>query len=255
MPDRQDTGADYKLPPGLAPLERHRADFTIVQGLANNFANEAHWGSTFWLTGANRYAEPGQSFHHTVSVDQVIAALFGKTTRFAAVQLSCGDGIANGHGPGLSLAWDSRGKPVAGWNTPLAAYHRMFSDETMPLARRRALLAQKRSVLDAVLTDVKRIRRGLNKADLDKVDEYFQGVRDVETRLAKDEQWMAVPKSTVFPCVCGPKTRNGYVTPASIRIRRSRDKKLSPWLSTRTLVRFPRNCSCRSRRVDDGRQR
>ena len=70
MPDPQVTGSGYTLPPGLAPLARHKADFTVVQGLTNKFANEAHWGSTFWLTGANRYAEPGQSFHNSISADQ-----------------------------------------------------------------------------------------------------------------------------------------------------------------------------------------
>ena len=30
-PDAKVTGADYKLPPGLAPLARHQKDFTLVQ--------------------------------------------------------------------------------------------------------------------------------------------------------------------------------------------------------------------------------
>ena len=153
MPDAKVTGPDYTLPPGLAPLARHKADFTVVQGLTNKFANEAHWGSTFWLTGANRYAEPGQSFHNSISADQVVAERLGTETRFTSIQLSSPDGVANGHGPGLSLAWDVRGKPLAGMENPLVAYHRLFSDETVPLAQRQAMLAQKRSVLDAVLAD------------------------------------------------------------------------------------------------------
>lgn len=195
MPDPKVTGAGYALPPGLAPLARHKADFTIVQGLSNKFANEAHWGSTFWLTGANRYAEPGQSFHNSVSADQVAAAHLGAETRFASIQLSCPDGVANGHGPGLSLAWDGRGKPLSGIETPLAAYHRLFSDDTVPLDERRAMLAQKRSVLDAVLADARHVRRGLNKTDTDKLDEYFQSVREIEHRLARDEQWLPIPKA------------------------------------------------------------
>jgi hypothetical protein len=195
MPDIKTTGANYTLPAGLAPLARHQADITVVQGLSNKFANEAHWGSTFWLTGANRYAEPGQSFHNSISADQVAAGLLGAETRFSSIQLGSPDGVANGHGPGLSLAWDARGKPLAGMDNPMIAYHRMFSDESMPLERRQALLAQKRSVLDAVLVDAGRLQRNLNKTDNDKLDEYFQGVRDIETRLAKDEQWLAVPKA------------------------------------------------------------
>jgi hypothetical protein len=167
----------------------------VVQGLTNKFANEAHWGSTFWLTGANRFSEPGQSFHNSISADQAAAAMLGTGTRFESIQLSTPDGVANGHGPGLSLAWDQRGKPMAGLENPLLVFHRLFSDDTMPLERRQAMLAEKRSVLDAVLTNARDMQRGLNKTDNDKLDEYFQGVRDIERRLGKDEQWLARPKA------------------------------------------------------------
>lgn len=194
FPDLKQTGTDYMLPSGLVPLARHKADITVVQGLSNKFANEAHWGSTFWLTGANRYAEPGQSMHNSISVDQVAALQFGKETRFASLQLNSPDVNNSGHGPGLSLAWDSRGKPVAGLDNPVFAFHKLFSADTTPIAERQAMLAQKRSVLDAVLTDAGDLQRSLNKTDTAKLDEYFQSIRDIETRLGKDEQWLNVLK-------------------------------------------------------------
>jgi hypothetical protein len=194
FPDRKKTGADWELPPGLKPLARHQKDLTVIQNLSNKFTNEAHWGSTFWLTGANRYGEPGQSFHNSVSADQVAAEVFGKDTRFASLQLSCENGEESGHGPGLSLAWDRRGKPVSGFNNPVVAFHRLFSDETTPLEQRQALLKQKRSVLDTVLEDADTVSRGLNKEDGDKLAEYLQSIRDIEVRLTKDEQWLDKPK-------------------------------------------------------------
>ena len=134
-PDIKQPGPDYELPKGLEPLANHKADFSIVQGLWNKFSNEGHWGSTMWLTGANRYAQPGQSFHNSVSFDQVAAAQLGLKTRFASLQLNGAESRldGSGHGPGLSLAWDSRGKPVAGQNGPLEAYHRLFSKDTTPI--------------------------------------------------------------------------------------------------------------------------
>lgn len=195
FPDVKQKGKDYQLPPGLLPLARHKNDFTVIQGLSNKFSNEAHWGSTFWLTGANRYAEPGQSFHNSVSADQIVAAHLGKDTRFASLQLSTADANNSGHGPGLSLAWDARGKPLSSLENPVAVYHRLFSDDSTPLAQRQAMLQEKRSVLDAVLTDAKSVQRGLTKTDVDKLDEYFQSIRDIETRLGKDEQWLNVPKA------------------------------------------------------------
>ena len=198
FPEISQVGADYKLPEGLSPLERHRKDFSVIQGLSNKYSQDAHWGSTFWLTGANRFAEPGQSFHNTISADQVAVSKLGNETRFGSIQLNGGepDLVAHhqGHGPGLSLAWDAGGKPVAGVNSPAALFHRLFSEETMPLAKRQALLAQERSVLDAVLSDAKQLQRRLSKGDNDKLSEYLQSIRELETRIARDEQWLGVAK-------------------------------------------------------------
>ena len=195
FPDVKRTGTDWEMSEGLKPLARHQKDLTVIQGCSNKFSNEAHWGSTFWLTGANRYAEPGQSFHNSISADQVAAAHLGKETRFASIQLNSPDVANSGHGPGSSLAWDLRGKPMAGLENPVAAFHRMFSDDSTPLSERQAMLAQRRSVLDAVMEDAKRVQRGLTKTDTDKLDEYFQSIRDIEVRLGKDEQWLSVPKA------------------------------------------------------------
>ncbi|MEK0445818.1 MAG: hypothetical protein RLZZ399_1139 [Verrucomicrobiota bacterium] len=194
FPDIQQTGAGYSLSAGLAPLARHKADFTVVQGLANQYNSEGHWGSTLWLTGANRYAEPGQTFHNSISADQVAAEFLGKETRFPSLQLGCVRASGDGHGPGLSMAWDQRGKPVAGFDNPVVAFHRLFSSETTPLHERQAMLLQKRSVLDALLTDASDLQRGLSKADNDKLSEYLQSIRDIETRLSKEGQWLTVPK-------------------------------------------------------------
>lgn len=195
FPDQKQTGASYELPEGLAPLARHKSDFTVVQGTANQYSNEAHWGSTFWLTGANRYSIAGQSMANSISVDQVIAHQLGQDTRFTSMQLNSSDGSGSGHGPGLSLAWDQRGKPVAGYNNPVQVFHKMFSPDDLPLELRQRAIADKRSVLDAVLSEAKRVQRGLSKTDTDKLDEYFQGIRDIETRLSKDEEWLQVPKA------------------------------------------------------------
>ncbi len=205
FPDKTKTGATWDLPAGLKPLARHQKDITVVQNLANRFTNEAHWGSTFWLTGANRYGEPGQSFHNSVSADQIAAEAFGRDTRFTSLQLSCENGEESGHGPGLSLAWDRRGKPVAGFNNPVVAFHRLFSDDTTPLAQRQALLKQKRSVLDTVLDDAGSVARGLGKEDSDKLAEYLQSIRDIEVRLSKDEQWLDRPKPRPGNDVMEPK--------------------------------------------------
>ena len=193
FPDVLKTGADYELSEGLSPLARHQSDITVIQGCSNQFSNEAHWGSTFWLTGANRYSVPGQNMANSISADQVVAQHLGQDTRFSSLQLNAAS--LEGHGPGLSLAWNQRGKPVAGQNDPVQVFHKLFSADDMPLEQRQAAIAENRSVLDAVLTQARSVKRGLAKTDTDKLDEYFQGIRDIETRLEKDELWLDIPKA------------------------------------------------------------
>ena len=124
------------------------------------------------------------------------AAQLGLQTRFASLQFNSSEkGDMSGHGPGLSMAWDVSGKPVGGQNGPVAAFHRLFAKDTTPLSQQKALLAQKRSVLDAVMEDARRVQKGLTKTDNDKLEEYFQSLRDIEVRLGKDEQWLNVPKA------------------------------------------------------------
>ncbi|WP_409216772.1 DUF1552 domain-containing protein [Prosthecobacter sp.] len=195
FPDIKQPGADYTLPDGLKPLARHKPDFTIVQGLWNKYSNSGHAGSTYWLTGANRFAEPGQSMHNSISADQVAAAKLGLDTRFGSIQLNGSESAdASGHGPGLSMAWDISGKPIAGQNGPLSAYRRLFLKDTTPIEQQKAMLAEQRSILDTVLENARDLQRGLGKHDTAKLDEYFQGIRDIETRLSKDEQWIGVPQ-------------------------------------------------------------
>ena len=188
-------GAGYTLPAMLEPLAKHKADFSIVQGLWNRLTSNGHYGSTFWLTGANEYGAPGQSFFNSVSVDQVAGRSLGTDTRFESLALDCGEAAGgSGHGPGLSLSWDSRGKPVGGPRNPLEAFHRLFAKETTPLEQQKALLGQRRSILDNALENARDLGRSLGTTDQDKLDEYLQGIRDLETRLSRDEKWIGAPR-------------------------------------------------------------
>ena len=192
FPDIKQTGADYELTEGLKPLERHKKDFTVFQNFTHQFSVEAHWGSTFYLTGANRYAKAGSSFHNSISLDQVAAATWGKETRYTSIQLDT-KGTA-GHGDGLSMSWNAYGKPMAGYNTPLKFYNALFGASDIPIGKKQQMIADKRSAIDAALSDLKSVNRIINKADKDKLNEYLQSVREIELRLAKEESWLHKPK-------------------------------------------------------------
>lgn len=192
-PDVATTGEDYELPNVLRPLQRHKSDISILQNLMHQYSADGHSGSTFWLTGANRYAIAGQNFHNSVSVDQVAAEQLGQDTRFTSMQLST-TGDSDGHGPGLSLAWNRFGKPLAGLHTPVAAFHRLFSDDKTPLEVRKKKLQRQQSVLDSVMENARSIERVLGNDDRQKMQEYVQSVREIEVRIAKEDSWLGVDK-------------------------------------------------------------
>jgi hypothetical protein len=83
---------------------------------------------------------------------------------------------------------------VGGPRNPVEAFHRLFAKETTPLEQQKALLGQRRSILDNALENARDLGRTLGSTDQDKLDEYLQGIRDLETRLSRDEKWIGAPR-------------------------------------------------------------
>lgn len=191
-----ETGADYELPASFKHMERHRKDFSILSNLSNKNATQAHWGCTTWLTSADVTATPGKKFQNTVSVDQLAARSLGRDTRFSSLALASAKEGSNdgGYGPGLSLSWSDAGNPIAGETSTVGLFDRLFGAGEVSLDERRYLLSKRRSVLDAVLHNAKAIQPKLSSNDREKVEEYFQSVREIEQRLDKSEEWLDKPK-------------------------------------------------------------
>ncbi len=181
--------------PGMAPLERHQDDITMVSNLTNLGASNPHGGSTSYLTGANVNNTPGKKFHNSVSLDQVIARKIGQDTRFPALTLSdTGGPSQDGHGQGLSLAWSDQGHPIPGITNPIDLYAQLFGQAKESPEEREFRLAQKRSILDGVTSDFKSAKRKLSKNDQDKLEDYFQSVRQIEQNISREVEWAQTPK-------------------------------------------------------------
>lgn len=185
-------GADYQMSACLEPLARHRSDFSVLSNLSNKNATQGHWGCTTWLTSAHVNGSDSGAAQNSVSVDQLAAHHLGKKTRFPSLELSCPN--EGGFGPGLSLSWSLAGGPVAGETSPVSLFDRLFGAEEVSLEQRKFLLSHEQSVLDAVMSDAKSMYGKISKLDKAKVEEYFQSVRDIETRLGRAEQWLDKPK-------------------------------------------------------------
>ncbi len=183
------SGAEYELPPILEPLQSHRKDFTVFSHLDHGLKGGHHAVHTF-LTGVNA-ADARAMPEGGISLDQRAAEFIGSQTRFPALTIGSPDGL---HG-GCQMSWTRSGTRVPPIPGPRELFRALFVDSTRA-ARRKASdrIRFRRSILDAVHGEAKSLQRRLNTTDINKLEEYFTSIRDVETKLSLDEQWHQVPK-------------------------------------------------------------
>lgn len=189
--------AEIGLTEGLAPLKRHQDDITMVANMTNLGASDPHGGSVSYLTGANVEGTPGKRFHNSISCDQLIARHIGTENRFESLTLSANEpdgGQNSGHGKGLSLAWDDSGNPIPGITRPIDLFYKLFANPNDAPEKVRAQLKKQQSILDVVRMNAGGMKQTLSKGDQEKLDEYFTGVRQVETGLQRQAQWADIPK-------------------------------------------------------------
>lgn len=180
--------AEIGMTQGLAPLERHKNDITMVSNLTNIGATNPHGGSVVYLTGQKG----------SPSCDQLIAEKLSADTRYGSLVLSSkeSDGGQNsGHGGGLSLSYDTRGNTMPGIEKPIDLYQSLFKTGDDSRAALDARIKKKQSILDVVRVNGSEIRRTLSKGDQEKLDEYFTGIRQVEKKLERQAKWADIPKT------------------------------------------------------------
>ncbi|MEY4484638.1 MAG: hypothetical protein RL693_2090 [Verrucomicrobiota bacterium] len=183
-------GADYELTPYLDPLKEHRADFSIISGLSHEEQNGAngHTSELSWLTAAKHPGLPG--FRNTISLDQLLIEKLAPDTRFASLILNVKDND--------SMSWTANGVNLPAENSPAKLFQMLFVKGTpAEVEAQMRELKRGRSILDTVNGEAKKMQRELCKRDQDKFDQYLTSVRDLETKLQKNEAWAVKPKPVV----------------------------------------------------------
>jgi len=176
------------LTEGLSPLERHQDDISLISGLSNNRVGNPHAGSAGYLSAA-----PGK-----ITCDQVAAQHIGGASRYPSLVLTARESMSAqnaGHGHGsMSLSWNHNGKPIAGFNTPLELYQQLFAPNNRSKSEVLNALKKQKSLLDIARLDVSQMKRTLCREDTEKLEEYFQGLREIEQNLERQAKWLDIPK-------------------------------------------------------------
>jgi len=203
MPSWKPTGegTDFQLSETLKPLEPFRSELNIFTGLAQDNGRAKGDGpgdharcAASYLTGAHPVKTSGSNIKVGVSVDQVAAQQIGKRTRLPSLEI----GIERGRNAGncdsgyscaysSNVAWKTATTPVAKEISPRAVFRRLFGSEEDAQVRKRRNRIRK-SILDLVAADAKRLQKTLGENDRAKLDEYFTSVREIEQRIARAEQ-------------------------------------------------------------------
>src|SRR5262249_50067563 len=116
-----------------------------------------------------------------VSMDQIVAKEVGQATRFASLEIGLEDARQSGDcDPGYScpyattLAWASETQPLPPILAPRALFERLFGDGVILSPAAKARQAKyRRSILDFVTEDTKRLETNLGPTDRRKLDEYL----------------------------------------------------------------------------------
>ena len=195
--------AALELSPTLSPLGAYRDRMVVLSGLAQGQAealgdgNGEHTRATAtWLNGVHPKETEGADVRAGMTADQIAAAQLGRTTPLPSLELAIDrDFLVGNCENGYSciymntIAWRDPTTPLPMENNPRVVFERMFGDSgsTDP-AVRRARMARDRSILDSVTGKVADLKREVGPADSLKVDEYLEGVRDIERRIERAEQ-------------------------------------------------------------------
>ena len=195
-------GDAYVLPRTLKQIEDYRSDFNVITGLAQDMGrahgdgagDHARCASTY-LTGAHPYKTSGADIKVGVSVDQAAAHQIGQRTRLPSLELGLRQGRNAGNcDSGYSCAysnnvsWKSDTVPMAKEINPRLAFERIFGTGEKADENRRRRDFYRKSVLDLVRQDAEALVGQLGKNDRQKLDEYFQSVRELELRVLRAEQ-------------------------------------------------------------------
>jgi hypothetical protein len=210
-------GLDFPLSRTLQPLAANQKQIQVIGGLDHLNAtagmdgggDHARANGTF-LTGV-RLKKSATDIHAGISIDQAIARQVGHLTRFPSLELTCDAGRNTGAcDSGYScayqynLSWSSPTTPLTPEANPRQVFERLFGagapGERVANAQRRR--QEQRSILDFVMQDASAMERRLGSRDQDKLDQYLTGVRELEARIQKAEQFGDV-KDPMVPTPAG----------------------------------------------------
>lgn len=172
--------AKHGIKSSMEPLRPYMNEITMVDKLVNVGYHGAHDGSSQFMRAGG-----------SVSCDILAGSYLSKEARYQNIIINSTE-FGDGHGK-YGLSFNFRGDPMPGSRSNLDLYKQLFGGGE---SREKILqrIRQKRSVLDSLRIDHRNFTKQVTKADKEKLDEYFQAIREIELELKRETAWIDIPK-------------------------------------------------------------
>jgi hypothetical protein len=190
------------LPRILKPMEPFKDDVLMLSNLTHNTGRALLDGPGdhgrccgSYLTGI-QVKKSLSDIKAGVSMDQIVANQVGGKTRFPSLEIGLEDARQSGDcDSGYScaytnnLAWKSDTQPLPPVLDPRALFERLFGDGVAMSPEAKVRQAKyRRSILDFVTEDTRKLETSLGPTDKRKLDEYLSSIREVEKQLTRAEK-------------------------------------------------------------------
>ncbi|MCB9788559.1 MAG: DUF1552 domain-containing protein [Deltaproteobacteria bacterium] len=191
-------GPDWEVSEQLTPLMAAgvKDQVTVLTGMNMLLPNiNPHWsGAAGWLTGKPLIDADDHDTFAGPTIDQMVAQAIGGTTRFRSLEV----GVEAKRGQSFSAA--NTRNPIE--KSPHGLYERVFGvgftkpgEEAVVDPR----VGLRRSVLDAVLGQAKRLKADLGANDALRLEQHMASVRELELRLARMQESPPQLEACVVP--------------------------------------------------------
>lgn len=172
------------------------SDFTTISGLDHKGpAGNSHAFAHTLFTGTTGAG---------ISLDQHVAPMLGRSTRYESLQLCAGESKAQ-----PTLSFTAGGAPMPVILDPALLYAKIFGAGALSLEQQRYLIDSGRSLLDGLVAEAKSLRARMGTADKDTFEKYLASLRDVERNLALQREWIDRPF---------PSPPDGFPAPENSRV-------------------------------------
>jgi hypothetical protein len=185
-------GAGLELSPVLAPLEAHKHDLIVLDGLGWRYGDGPGvdhmrlcmlWNGTPMLAGTDFQNSTGTmpcGWGGGISVDQYIAQQIGHETPFASLEY----GVQNGGAHIYSrMSYADANQPIPPEDNPYSMFDRLFAEFGQTEAELAQLRARRKSVLDVVKGNLSATGAKMSAEDRLKLESHLEAVRSIEARL------------------------------------------------------------------------